>query len=131
MQLYQQEYIANLKEIVMLTMGERREKLSFEAYLEQSDRKRRRGEELVKRNMKLLREGLFPVLDHIYAADETEISELREFAGELTGGKEDLDGGIILPDSQGIAEPGQDEEGSEGDDPGIVLPWYGILRFVQ
>ena len=59
MQLYQQEYIANLKEIVMLTMGERREKLSFEAYLEQSDRKRRRGEELVKRNMKLLREGLF------------------------------------------------------------------------
>lgn len=94
MQLYQQEYIANLKEIVMLTMGERREKLSFEAYLEQSDRKRRRGEELVKRNMKLLREGLFPVLDHIYAADETEISELREFAGELTGGKEDLDGGL-------------------------------------
>ncbi len=94
MQLYQQEYIANLKEIVMLTMGERREKLSFEAYLEQSDRKRRRGEELVKRNMKLLREGLFPVLDHIYDADETEISELREFAGELTGGKEDLDGGL-------------------------------------
>ncbi len=94
MQLYQQEYIANLKEIVMLTMGERREKLSFEAYLQQSDRKRRRGEELVKRNMKLLREGLFPVLDHIYAADETEISELREFAGELTGGKEDLDGGL-------------------------------------
>ncbi len=94
MQLYQQEYIANLKEIVMLTMGERREKLSFEAYLEQTDRKRRRGEELVKRNMKLLREGLFPVLDHIYAADETEISELREFAGELTGGKEDLDGGL-------------------------------------
>lgn len=94
MQLYQQEYIANLKEIVMLTTGERREKLSFEAYLEQSDRKRRRGEELVKRNMKLLREGLFPVLDHIYAADETEISELREFAGELTGGKEDLDGGL-------------------------------------
>ncbi len=94
MQLYQQEYIANLKEIVMLTMGERREKLSFEAYLEQSDRKRRRGEELVKRNMKLLREGLFPVLDHIYAADETEISELREFAGELTGGKENLDGGL-------------------------------------
>lgn len=94
MQLYQQEYIANLKEIVMLTTGERREKLSFEAYLEQSDRKRRLGEELVKRNMKLLREGLFPVLDHIYAADETEISELREFAGELTGGKEDLDGGL-------------------------------------
>ncbi len=94
MQLYQQEYIANLKEIVMLTMGERREKLSFEAYLEQSDRKRRRGEELVKRNMKLLREGLFPVMDHIYDADETEISELREFAGELTGGKEDLDGGL-------------------------------------
>ena len=70
MQVYQEEYIANLKEILALAMPGRREKLSFEAYLEQTGRKRLRGEALVRRKGKLLREGLFPVLDHIYDADE-------------------------------------------------------------
>lgn len=94
MQLYQEEYIANLKEIIALTTPGEREKLSFEACVEASGRKRLRGEALVNRNMKLLREGLFPVLDHIYDADETELSELREFAGELRGSREELDVGL-------------------------------------
>lgn len=94
MRLYQEEYIANLKEIVALTAPGARETLSFEAFLEKSDRRRLQGEALVKRNMKLLREELFPVLDHIYDADETELSELGEFAGELKGVREELDVGL-------------------------------------
>ncbi len=94
MRLYQEEYIANLKEIVALTAPGARETLSFEAFLEKSNRRRLQGEALVKRNMKLLREELFPVLDHIYDADETELSELGEFAGELKGVREELDVGL-------------------------------------
>ncbi len=72
MQPYQEEYIANLKEITLLTSGEEREGQNFEEFLAQADGQKRRAEEKAKRNMKLLREGLFPVLDHIFDADEEE-----------------------------------------------------------
>ena len=91
MQPYQEEYIANIKGIARLTVGE---KLSFETYLTRCDGERQRAEETVKRNMKLLREELFPVLDHIYEADEKKLSELREFAEALRDGRTDLDVGL-------------------------------------
>lgn len=94
MQPYQEEYIANLKEITLLTSGEEREGQNFEEFLAQADGQKRRAEEKAKRNMKLLREGLFPVLDHIFDADEEETAQLREFAGGLLSGRDELDVGL-------------------------------------
>ena len=45
--------------------------------------------------MKLLREGLFPVLDHIFDADQETLSELYDFAGQLLSGADELDGGLF------------------------------------
>ena len=56
MQAYQDEYIANLREIASLTMGRRQEGQSFEDYLKQADREKRQAEEKGKRNMLLLRD---------------------------------------------------------------------------
>ena len=94
MQPYQEEYIANLKEITLLTSGEEREGQNFEEFLERAEGQKRRAEEKAKRNMKLLREGLFPVLDHIFDADEEETAQLREFAGGLLSGRDELDVGL-------------------------------------
>ncbi len=95
MQAYQDEYIANLREIASLTMGRRQEGQSFEDYLKQADREKRQAEEKGKRNMLLLREELFPALDHIYDAGPEEVQGLEEFAGQLFDGREELDLGLF------------------------------------
>lgn len=96
MRPYQEEYIANLKEIAMLSAERRREdrQISFEEYAALVRERRRQAEEKAKRNMTLLREGLFPVLDHIFDADREELEQLQEFADGLLGGGEELDAGL-------------------------------------
>lgn len=94
MRAYQEAYIANLKEIAGHALREGWERQSFDTCLEQVCQEKKRSEELVKQNMKLLREELFPVLDHIYEADGEELSELKAFAGKLFDGRTELDTGL-------------------------------------
>lgn len=95
MQPYQEEYIANLKKIAKLSVYKGDENTSFEESLKGIRQRKRQTEEIGKRNVALLREGLLPTLDHIYDADMQDISDLREFAGQLLGGGLELDAGLF------------------------------------
>ena len=95
MQPYQEEYIANIREITALSNRTRPGELSFAAYelrLRQSNGLIR---EKIRRNMELLRQGLFPMLDHLFEAKPEELKELEEFASCLFGGRESLDPGLF------------------------------------
>ena len=94
MQPYQEEYIANLKEIAVLMAYQRPVGQSFEEYLSEQQIKQRQAEQKIKRNMELLRENLFPLLDHMREAEGEVLEELGEFAGRLLSGREELDVGL-------------------------------------
>ncbi|MDE7218774.1 MAG: hypothetical protein K2O45_04025 [Oscillospiraceae bacterium] len=83
MQPYQEEYLANLKEIAALTARKKPDGLSFAAY----ELRLRQNEGLVrqrvKRNVELLRGGLVPALDHLFEIGEEQLRELSEFAACL------------------------------------------------
>ena len=91
MQPYQEEYISNLKDIAVFTARKKSGGKSFEEYLAEILKDRKLAEQKVKRNMELLREGLFPVLDHLFEADEETLRELQEFAGQLSSNTQELD----------------------------------------
>lgn len=94
MQPYQEEYIANLKENAAHKTWKRKGQQTFEEWLKQEHQEKKLTEEKAKRNMELLRKGLFPVLDHIFEADGETLAQLEEFAGQLLGGGEELDVGL-------------------------------------
>lgn len=94
MRSYQEEYIASLRNIAGGTAAGQGN-LSFEECLVLAEQEKRRTEERAKHNMQLLREGLFPVLDHIYDADQEELTALQEFAAQLLSGREELDVGLF------------------------------------
>lgn len=77
MEAYQEEYIANLKELSGLPES------------------RSRSEQTAEQNMKLLRENLFPLLDHLFQASPEELTSLEEFAGALFNGQTVLDIGLF------------------------------------
>lgn len=95
MQAYQEEYIANVKDIATLTTGRKAKGYSFEEYCAVLNRDREHLGQKVKRNMLLLRENLFPVLDLMFKASQEEKRELEEFAGKLLSGGEELDLGLF------------------------------------
>lgn len=98
MQPYQEEYIANLKEIVMLMAACKKEDmkdLSFAEYYARFMQNKEAAEKKAARNMKLLRENLFPILDHIFDADQAALDNLQEFAGQLLNGGEETDVGLF------------------------------------
>lgn len=95
MQPYQEEYIANLKEISMLTIQKNQAYQTFEDYLAKLQQNQQQIEQKIKRNMELLRQKLFPLLDHMFDASKEELQELQEFAGKLSCGKEELDLGLF------------------------------------
>lgn len=95
MQPYQEEYIANIKEITALTARKIPKGQSFEAYYAACMEDRRQVEQRARRNMELLRTELFPMLDHLPQADCEELTELSEFAGQLLNIREDLDAGLF------------------------------------
>jgi len=86
MEPYQEEYIANLKEISGLAAESRQELQSFDAFLEKKLACKKRHEQAVERNMTLLRENLFPLLVNHGAA---------EVAGGLFDGRNELDIGLF------------------------------------
>lgn len=102
MQPYQDEYIANLKEIAVLTSRQKPGESSFEEYLAKLLQNRERAQQLSRRNMELLRGSLFPVLDHLYESGDKVLKELQEFAGRLLSGREELDTGLYCQIHQAL-----------------------------
>lgn len=94
MRPYQEEYIANIKEIIALTGRIKTGGLSFEEYADLLEQNETLAREKARRSMELLREGLFPALDRLFEADREELEELTEFASHLMGGKETQDEGV-------------------------------------
>lgn len=95
MQPYQEEYIANLKDIALLSARREHSACSFAEYQESLSRSGIQAEHKIDRNIKLLREELFPLFDRLFAASPEELAELEEFAGMLLHGKDELDGGLF------------------------------------
>ena len=127
MQPYQEEYIANIKEITALTARRRRGDLSFEQYAAEMRSREMLAWEKVQRNMTLLREGLFPALDQLFEADQAELDELTEFASHLAGGKETQDEGVFRLIHQALLSLAR----QKGDRGGTVreLYWLGMGHY--
>ena len=95
MQPYQEEYLANTREIIECTARVRIGGRSFEELFGLVQQRRQRACAKKKRNVELVRDFLFPALDHLYEAGEEELADLQEFAGELLKGREELDVGLF------------------------------------
>lgn len=91
MEPYQEEYIANLREITALTPRRRRSEGTLADYTDRLRRDRARQRQLAARNMALLRENLFPMLDNLPQASPRETEDLRQFAAALIQGRMELD----------------------------------------
>ncbi len=124
MQPYQEEYIANLKGISVLTARKKSETQSFEEYLHDLSLTKQRVEQIVERNMELLRNHLFPLLDHMFEAKETELEELQEFAANLIDGRNELDAELFCQVHQALLSRARLAK----DRNGIIreLYWLGI-----
>jgi len=124
MQPYQQEYITNIEEIIALTARKRPGELSFEAYAAELQRNERLASEKAQRNMELLREGLFPALDRLFEADQTELDDIEEFASHLAGGKKTQDEGVFRLIHQALLSLAR----QKGDRCGTIreLYWLGM-----
>lgn len=85
MQQYQEEYIANSKQVIELMRY--RESPAAELQMQEADcRKRQRSRavrELREGNTRILRENLIPTLDDILSASQADIDSLAEFADTL------------------------------------------------
>ena len=66
MQSYQEEYIANLKDIAILSSRGQTPVQSFAAYQEKLQHDRCLLKEKVNRNIELLRNELFPLFDRLF-----------------------------------------------------------------
>ena len=91
MEPYQEEYIANLREIAALSPRRQPSEGTLADYTDRLRRDRARQKQLAARNMALLRENLFPVLDNLPEAGHQETEDLRQFAAALIQGRIELD----------------------------------------
>lgn len=95
MQTYQEEYISNLQKISELMALKKSQSGSSHVSNGEHSQAREHLEQIVSRNMLLLRKNLFPVLDHLFEAAADTIQELEEFAGKLFDGRRELDVGLF------------------------------------
>lgn len=95
MRPYQEEYLANIKKISTLYAKRKSVSPSFACFLEELCHCRDEVEQISKRNMQLLRDELFPVLDHMFEADPEELAGLEEFAASLLNDGKELDVGLF------------------------------------
>lgn len=126
MQPYQEEYITNLKDIAALAARKKTKGRSFEEYLGELLKCRVQMEEKAARNMELLRQGLFPLLDHLPEAAADQLQELQEFAGKLFQVGEELDTGLFCRIHQALlnlARQSRDQNGMIRE-----LYWLGLGR---
>ncbi len=102
MQPYQKEYIDNLKDIAVLTARKKSSAQSFEECLEHSLENKEKVLQIVNRNMELLRDHLFPRLDHLFEAPQEELQDLQEFAENLLNGRNELDAELFCQVHQAL-----------------------------
>ena len=102
MQPYQEEYIANIKQIASLTAWKKPDGLSFQQYAGRLLEDEERIVDTAKRSMELLRSGLFPVLDNLLSADAATLDELEEFSSRLYNGQTELDAGLFCQIRQAL-----------------------------
>ena len=126
MQPYQEEYIANLKDIAVLAARKKTEGCSFEDYSAKLAADREQIERKIVRNMELLRAGLFPLLDNLPEAGEAELAGLQEFAGRLFQVGEELDTGLFCQIHRALLSLARLKK----DQNGMIreLYWLGIGR---
>ena len=127
MQPYQEEYIANLKDITLLSSQRQTSNQSLSDYLERLQHDRSRLEEKINRNIELLRDGLFPLFDRLFEAPCEELEELEEFAGTLINGKIELDAGLFCQIYQALLSRARHTQNRNA----IIrcLYWLGIGRY--
>lgn len=127
MRPYQEEYIANIREIAALTARCRPGGLSLEEYDSLLRRNEALAAEKVQRNVKLLRENLFPLLDHLFSAGEEELRELEDFAARLYGSPETQDEGLFRVIRRALLSLAR----QRGDRNGMIreLYWLGMGNF--
>lgn len=129
MEPYQEEYIANLREIAALPPRRQPSEETLADYTDRLRRDRARQKQLAARNMALLRENLFPVLDNLPQAGPQETEDLRQFAAALIQGRIELDAILYCQIHQsllGLARHRRDRDG-------IIRELYslGIGRYAQ
>ena len=126
MQPYQEEYIANLKDITLLSSRRQTSSHSLSEYQEKLLHDRSQLEERINRNIELLRDGLFPLFDRLFEAPLEELTELEEFAGALLNGKTELDVGLFCQIYQALLSRARHTK----DRNAIIrcLYWLGIGR---
>ncbi len=126
MQPYQEEYIANLKEIAVLASRRQTHAHSLTAYQEKLYQDRQQLEYQINRNMELLRDGLFPLFDRLFEAHPDELADLEEFAAALLNGKIELDGGLFCQIYQALLSQARHTRNRNA----IIrcLYWLGIGR---
>ncbi len=126
MQPYQEEYIANLKDIITLTSRKKPVGRTFETFETELLQTRQLLAQKIKRNMELLRSHLFPELDHLLEADSERVQELREFADKLLNGQDTPDAGLFCMIHQALLNLARLTK----DRRGIIreLYWLGIGR---
>lgn len=91
MQEYQKEYLENLRRFAELSQLRRPDGLDCEGYTAQLLENREEILRLSRRNMELLRTGLFPMLDDLFRAGEEQMKDLEEFSFQLFDGRVELD----------------------------------------
>lgn len=102
MRPYQEEYLDNLRQFAALSRHKRPDGLSFEEYAAQMAASRAEIIRLSRRNMELLRTGLFPTLDDLFDAGEEELACLTEFSSHLFNGRTELDVGLFCQIRQAL-----------------------------
>ena len=96
MNMLQEKYLANVREILSLRDFNRDAALSFEDWYRERLRAESRLEELRKENVALLNERLFPALDELFGASEARVTELASFADALMDWRTNYDCGVYV-----------------------------------
>lgn len=102
MQPYQEEYLSNLHQFAALSQRARPGALDCGQYAAQMAAVQEQIARLGRRNIELLRTGLFPVLDNLFDASAEELKELEEFSFQLFHGQTELDVGLFCQIHQAL-----------------------------
>ena len=96
MQEYQNRYIENISEIYQLLDIYSFDTDSFDNWYQKQQDAKKTIRRLKKDNVQILNEHLFPLLDSLYSAENSQIKDLEEFADKLMDWKINLDCGTYL-----------------------------------
>ena len=126
MQSYQEEYIANLRDLTMPASRRDTGCGSFEAYCETLLQYRSLIMAKIDRNIELLRDKVFPLFDRLFEATPEELEELEAFSHLLLDGKNELDGGLFCRIYQALLNRARHDKDTKA----VIrcLYWLGIGR---